>query len=54
MISYTMIKNIFFDLDGTLVKTVGDLTVATNTMRTQFGLNPVSVDVLGTSVGTGY
>ena len=37
-----MIKNIFFDLDGTLVNTVGDLTIATNTMRKHFGLKPVS------------
>ncbi|MDE4969644.1 phosphoglycolate phosphatase, partial [Francisella tularensis subsp. holarctica] len=37
-----MIKNIFFDLDVTLVNTVGDLTVATNTMRKHLGLNPES------------
>ncbi|ORU24568.1 phosphoglycolate phosphatase, partial [Francisella tularensis subsp. holarctica] len=49
-----MIKNIFFDLDGTLVNTVGDLTVATNTMRKHFGLNPVSEDVLANIIGKGY
>ncbi|ABK89477.1 HAD family hydrolase [Francisella tularensis subsp. novicida] len=54
MISYTMIKNIFFDLDGTLVNTVGDLTVATNNMRKHFGLNPVSEDVLANIIGKGY
>ena len=49
-----MIKNIFFDLDGTLVNTVGDLTVATNTMRKHFGLKPVSKDVLVNIIGKGY
>ncbi|ALB01506.1 phosphoglycolate phosphatase [Francisella persica ATCC VR-331] len=49
-----MIKNIFFDLDGTLVNTVGDLTVATNTMRRYFGLKPVSKDVLANIIGKGY
>ncbi|MEY8703276.1 HAD hydrolase-like protein [Francisella philomiragia] len=49
-----MIKNIFFDLDGTLVNTVGDLTVATNTMRKHFGLEPVSEDVLANIIGRGY
>ncbi|AXA33718.1 HAD-IA family hydrolase [Francisella adeliensis] len=49
-----MIKNIFFDLDGTLVNTVGDLTVATNTMRKHFGLAPVSEEVLVNIIGKGY
>ncbi|APD50106.1 HAD-IA family hydrolase [Francisella hispaniensis] len=49
-----MIKNIFFDLDGTLVNTIGDLTVATNTMRQHFGLKPVSEDVLAKIIGKGY
>ncbi|AIT09149.1 phosphoglycolate phosphatase [Candidatus Francisella endociliophora] len=49
-----MIKNIFFDLDGTLVNTVGDLTVATNTMRKHFGLNPVSEKILANIIGKGY
>lgn len=49
-----MIKNIFFDLDGTLVNTVGDLTVATNTMRKHFRLEPVSEDVLANIIGKGY
>jgi phosphoglycolate phosphatase len=49
-----MIKNIFFDLDGTLVNTVGDLTVATNTMRKHFGLKPVSEEVLANIIGKGY
>lgn len=50
----TMIKNIFFDLDGTLVNTVGDLTVATNTMRKHFGLKPVTENVLANIIGKGY
>ncbi|MED7819449.1 MULTISPECIES: HAD-IA family hydrolase [unclassified Francisella] len=49
-----MIKNIFFDLDGTLVNTVGDITVATNTMRKHFGLKPISEDVIANIVGKGY
>ncbi|QLE78499.1 HAD-IA family hydrolase [Francisella sp. Scap27] len=49
-----MIKNIFFDLDGTLVNTVGDLTVATNTMRKHFGLKLVSEEVLANIIGKGY
>ena len=49
-----MIKNIFFDLDGTLVNTVGDLTVATNAMRKHFGLKPVSKNVLANIIGKGY
>ncbi|AFJ43590.1 HAD-IA family hydrolase [Francisella orientalis] len=49
-----MIKNIFFDLDGTLVNTVGDLTVATNTMRKHFRLEPVYEDVLASIIGKGY
>ncbi|MDE4951379.1 HAD hydrolase-like protein, partial [Francisella tularensis] len=47
-------KNIFFDLDGTLLNTVGDLTVASNNMRKHFGLNPVSEDVLANIIGNGY
>lgn len=49
-----MIKNIFFDLDGTLVNTVGDLTVATNTMREYFNLEPISKDIVENIVGQGY
>ncbi len=49
-----MIKNIFFDLDGTLVNTVGDLTVATNTMLKHFGLEQVSEEVLANIIGKGY
>lgn len=49
-----MIKNIFFDLDGTLVNTVGDITVATNAMRKHFGLKPISEDVIANIVGKGY
>ena len=49
-----MIKNIFFDLDGTLVNTIGDITVATNSMRKHFGLKPVSKNVLANIIGKGY
>ena len=49
-----MIKNIFFDLDGTLVNTIGDITVATNAMRKYFGLKPVSKNVLANIIGKGY
>ena len=49
-----MLKNIFFDLDGTLVNTVGDLTIAANTMREHFNLKPVTEDVLANIIGKGY
>jgi phosphoglycolate phosphatase len=49
-----MIKNIFFDLDGTLVNTVGDLAVAANTMREYFNLEPISKDIVENIVGQGY
>ncbi|MFV9984362.1 MAG: HAD-IA family hydrolase [Francisella endosymbiont of Hyalomma asiaticum] len=49
-----MIKNIFFDLDETLVNTIGDITVATNAMRKHFGLKPVSKNVLANIIGKGY
>ena len=49
-----MIKNIFFDLDGTLVNTVGDITAATNAMRKHFDLDKVDKDVLANIVGKGY
>ncbi len=49
-----MIKNIFFDLDGTLVNTVGDITAATNAMRKHFGLSPISEDIIANIVGKGY
>lgn len=49
-----MIKNIFFDIDGTLVNTVGDITAATNAMRKHFKLNPITEDVIAGIVGKGY
>lgn len=49
-----MLKNIFFDLDGTLVNTGGDLTVAANTMRKHFNLKPVTEDTLANIIGKGY
>ncbi len=49
-----MIKNIFFDLNGTLVNTIGDITVATNAMRKHFGFKPVSKNVLANIIGKGY
>ncbi|ASG68346.1 phosphoglycolate phosphatase [Francisella halioticida] len=49
-----MIKNIFFDLDGTLVNTLGDITVATNAMRKHFDLDPITEDVLASIIGKGY
>lgn len=49
-----MIKNIFFDLDGTLIDSAGDITVAINTMRKNFNLEPVSKDIVANVIGKGY
>jgi len=42
-----------FDLDGTLVNTIPDLTDATNAMRLEMGFAPLSQDVIATYVGKG-
>ena len=50
----TKIKYIFFDLDGTLINSVGDLTVAGNIMRNHFNLPPVDENILANIIGKGY
>lgn len=42
-----------FDLDGTLIDSVGDLATAVNLTRAEFGLGPVSVDQVAGFVGDG-
>lgn len=42
-----------FDLDGTLLNTIPDLADATNAMRVQMNLPPLSVDLIATYVGKG-
>jgi phosphoglycolate phosphatase len=42
-----------FDLDGTLVDSVGDLATAVNLTRAEFGLGPVSEDQVAGFVGDG-
>ena len=44
---------VVFDLDGTLLNTIPDLTDATNAMRTQLALPPLQQDVIATYVGQG-
>ena len=42
-----------FDLDGTLIDSMRDLTVAINAMRSHYGLPEVSLDTAKTFVGNG-
>jgi len=42
-----------FDLDGTLFDTLADLAAATNAMRAEFGLAPLSRARIGTYIGKG-
>ena len=49
-----MIKNIFFDLDGTLIDSAGDITAAVNTMRHNYNLEPVTKGVVANVIGKGY
>lgn len=44
---------IAFDLDGTLVDSVGDIAVALNAALVERGLGPIPVDVVRTYVGNG-
>ncbi len=42
-----------FDLDGTLVDSVGDLATAVNLTRAEYGLGPVSIQTVAGYVGDG-
>ena len=42
-----------FDLDGTLVDSVGDLATAVNLTRAGFGLGPIPVETVAGYVGNG-
>ena len=46
-------RAVVFDLDGTLVDTIGDLTTALNTTLTELDLAPHSEDAVRTMVGGG-
>jgi phosphoglycolate phosphatase len=48
-----MIKLIIFDLDGTLIDSLDDLTTAVNHMRASFGLPPVDRPQVRAMVGKG-
>lgn len=47
------IKLIIFDLDGTLIDSLDDLTEAVNRMRTSFGLGPLDRNAVRGMVGQG-
>ena len=49
-----MIKNIFFDLDGTLIDSAGDITASVNTMRHNYNLEPVTKEIVANVIGKGY
>lgn len=51
--SNTRIKAILFDLDGTLLHTGPDLTVAVNNLRTEYGLSALPSDEAIAMVGRG-
>ncbi|MCB5364196.1 phosphoglycolate phosphatase [Pusillimonas sp. CC-YST705] len=44
---------VLLDLDGTLLNTLADLTDATNAMRIELGMHPLSQDVVATYLGKG-
>lgn len=44
---------LIFDLDGTLIDSRGDLAAGINHMRMHYGLEPLSVELIGSYVGDG-
>jgi phosphoglycolate phosphatase len=48
-----MIKLLIFDLDGTLLDTIEDITNAVNYAVKPFGVNPLSVQTIKSMVGSG-
>lgn len=49
-----MINNIFFDLDGTLIDSVPDITMALNAMRNHYALAPISIETVSQIIGKGF
>jgi phosphoglycolate phosphatase len=47
------LKAVLFDLDGTLLDTVGDIATAANMMRASLGFAPLAPDLIKTYVGKG-
>ena len=49
-----MIKTAIFDLDGTLLNTIGDLSAAVNVALAENGLGSVEEDKVKMALGNGY
>ena len=49
-----MIKAAFFDLDGTLVNSIGGLKTSMNLVMKQFGFDEISDEQTKKYVGNGY
>lgn len=47
-------NTLFFDLDGTLVNSVSDITYALNKMRAHFALDPISDQTTASIIGKGF
>jgi len=50
----TMIKAIFFDLDGTLINSISDLTTSFNKILQHYNLYPISIEQVSNIIGKGY
>jgi phosphoglycolate phosphatase len=48
-----LVKAVVIDLDGTLLDTIGDLSSAANSMRSELGLAPLDPELIKTFVGKG-
>ncbi len=48
-----MLKLLIFDLDGTLVDTITDITHAINHAVAPFGVKPISIETARSMVGSG-
>ncbi|APC96555.1 HAD-IA family hydrolase [Francisella frigiditurris] len=49
-----MVKNVFFDLDGTLISSSRDITLAINKMLETFSLPAVDIETIENIIGKGY
>ena len=52
--SNSKISTILFDLDGTLIDSIPDITQALNNMRKKFSLPPIKADAVRNIVGRGF